>query len=125
MLDRDEAVRVTQEFEVTTEELLRTLQRRGIPLPSEIGAFITLETCEQLLDRPAEVSTHDVIINEVGEVLCAQKLPAAAEPEAVRALLSLLGDLLVCAAPGVPNMLLDLVEHGPNESLRSLPRLTV
>ena len=114
---------MTQEFEVTTEELLRTLQRRGIPLPSEIGAFITLETCEQLLDRPAEVSTHDVIINEVGEVLCAQKLPAAPEPEAVRSLLSLLGDLLVCAAPGVPNMLLDLVEHGPNESQRSLQRL--
>ena len=39
------------------------------------------------------------------------------------ALLALLGDLLVCAAPGVPNMLLDLVEHGPNEEQRSLQRL--
>ena len=114
---------MSQEFEVTTEELLRTLQRRGIPLPSEIGAFITLEVCEQLLDRPAEVSAHDVSINEVGEVLCAPKLPAAAEADAVSALLALLGDLLVCSAPGVPNMLLDLVEHGPNEAQRSMQRL--
>jgi hypothetical protein len=29
--------------------------------------------------------------------------------------LGVLAELLVCAAPGVPNMLLDLVEHGPNE----------
>lgn len=123
MLERDEAVRVTQEFEVTTEELLRTLQRRGIPLPSEIGAFITLEVCEHLLPRPARISTRDVSINEVGEVLCASKLAAASEPDAVSALLALLGDLLVCAAPGVPNMLLDLVEHGPNEEQRSLQRL--
>lgn len=94
--------------------MLRTLKRRGIPLPSEIGAFITLEACEQLLDRPAELSTHDVAISEIGEVLCADGLAASAEAGAVKALLNLLGDLLVCSAPGVPSMLLDLVERGPS-----------
>ena len=37
-----EAVGVTQDFEVSAEELVRTLQRRGIPLASEIGAFVVL-----------------------------------------------------------------------------------
>jgi hypothetical protein len=114
---------VKQEFEVSVEELLRTLKRRGIPLPSEMGAFITLEVCEQIIDRPALLSTQDVAINEIGEVLCASALAKAEEAEAVRALLVLLGDLLVCSAPGVPSMLLELVERGPSEELFTLDRL--
>jgi hypothetical protein len=114
---------VKQEFEVSVEELLRTLKRRGIPLPSEMGAFITLEVCEQIIDRPALLSTQDVAINEIGEVLCASALPKTEEAEAVRALLVLLGDLLVCSAPGVPSMLLELVERGPSEELFTLDRL--
>lgn len=106
---------MTQEFDVSAEELLRTLKRRGIPLPSEIGAFITLEACEHVLDRPAVLTTQDVAISEIGEVLCADGLAAASEADAVRALMVLLGELLVCAAPGVPSMLLDLVERGPSQ----------
>jgi hypothetical protein len=114
---------VKQEFEVSVEELLRTLQRRGVPLPSEMGAFITLEVCEQIIDRPALLTTQDVAINEIGEVLCAVSPPRADEAAAVRALLALLGDLLVCAAPGVPTMLLELVERGPSEDSFTLDRL--
>jgi hypothetical protein len=114
---------VKQEFEVSVEELLRTLKRRGIPLASEMGAFITLEVCEQIIDRPAQVSTNEVAINEIGEVLCASKATQTNEAEAVRSLLVLLGDLLVCAAPGVPTMLLELVEHGPSEGQLTLDRL--
>jgi hypothetical protein len=114
---------VKQEFEVSVEELLRTLKRRGVPLPSEMGAFITLEICEQIIDRPALLSTQDVAINEIGEVLCAVSPPPTDEAAAVRALLALLGDLLVCAAPGVPTMLLELVERGPSEDMFTLDRL--
>ena len=61
------------------------------------------------------LTTQDVAISEIGEVLCADGLAPASEAEAVRALLVLLGELLVCAAPGVPSMLLDLVERGPSQ----------
>jgi hypothetical protein len=105
---------VRQEFEVSVQELLGTLQRRGIPLASEMGAFITLEVCEQIIDRPIHVSAHEVAINEIGEVLCGSQPTPTDEEDAVRSLLVLLGDLLVCAAPGVPSMLLELVERGPN-----------
>jgi hypothetical protein len=114
---------VKQEFEVSVEELLRTLKRRGIPLASEMGAFITLEVCEQIIDRPMQVTTHDVAISEIGEVLCGSALAPASEQQAVRVLLVLLADLLVCAAPGVPSMLLELVEHGPSEGRFTLDRL--
>jgi hypothetical protein len=114
---------VTQEFDVSAEELLRTLKRRGIPLPSEIGAFITLEACEHVLDRPAVLTTNDVAISEIGEVLCVDGLAPASEADAVRALLVLLGELLVCAAPGVPSMLLDLAERGPSQRQPTLSGL--
>jgi hypothetical protein len=114
---------VKQEFEVSLEELLRILKRRGIPLPSEMGAFITLEVCEQIIDRPAALTTQDVALNEIGEVLCAREPRRCDEEEAVRALLALLGDLLVCSAPGVPAMLLELVERGPTDGVFTLDRL--
>jgi hypothetical protein len=114
---------VTQEFEVTAEELVRTLQRRGIPLPSEIGAFVVLEACEKLIGRPVLISTRDIFITESGDVECEERERADSESAVVGALLSVLAELLVCAAPGVPNMLLDLVEHGPNEARLSLALL--
>lgn len=114
---------MTREFEVTAEELVRTLQRRGIPLPSEIGAFVVLEACERLLGRPALLRTRDIFITEQGDVECAERPRYETEADAVTALLGVLAELLVGAAPGVPNMLLDLVEHGPNEQRLTLALL--
>ena len=114
---------MTQEFEVTAEELVRTLQRRGIPLPSEIGAFVVLEACEKLIGRPTLISTRDIFITESGDVECEEPKRAEREADAVSALLRVLAELLVCAAPGVPNMLLDLVEHGPNQDRLTLALL--
>jgi hypothetical protein len=88
-----------------------------------MGAFITLEVCEQIIDRPAALTTQDVAVDEIGEVLCAREPRRCDEEEAVRALLALLGDLLVCSAPGVPAMLLELVERGPTEGVFTLDRL--
>lgn len=123
MVADNEAVGVTRDFEVTAEELVRTLQRRGIPLPSEIGAFVVLEACEQIAGRPADIRARDVLIADKGDIVCEEQLPAASERIAVVALLRLLADLLVGAAPGVPNMLLDLVEHGPNDERLTLALL--
>lgn len=103
---------MTHEFEVSAEELLRTLQLRGIQLPSEIAAFITLEVCEGLIARPAAITTRELRINENGGVLFPEAPRAVSEQMAVDSLLGLLSDLLVCAGPAVPHMMVSLVEPG-------------
>jgi hypothetical protein len=111
------------EIEVTVEELLAGLKRRNLPLPFEIGAFIALEACEQMLDRPVRLDARDVGIGDIGEVVCSVKKSPVSEESAVRALLLLLSELLMCSAPGVPQMLLELVERGPSNGKWSLERL--
>ena len=109
--------------EVTVDELLGGLKRRGLPLPFEIGAFIALEACEQVLDRPVRIDAHDIGIGDIGEVVCDTNKSVVSEESAVRALLLLLSELLVCSAPGVPSMVLDLVERGPSSGEWTLDRL--
>jgi hypothetical protein len=112
-----------EQAEVSVDELLGGLKRRGLPLPFEIGAFIALEACEQVLDRPVRVDTHDIGIGDIGEVVCTAKKTPAPEESSVRSLLALLSELLVCSAPGVPSMLLELVERGPSSGQWKLDRL--
>src|ERR1700755_264918 len=100
-----------------------TLQQRRIPLPPEIGAFITLEVCESLLERPAKIDAAAVLIGETGEVHCADTARACAETDAVPALIALLSEFLVCAAPAVPRMLIDVIERGPAHPERTLASL--
>jgi hypothetical protein len=69
------------------------------------------------------VDAHDIGIGDIGEVVCASKKTAATEESAVRSLLVLLSELLVCSAPGVPGMLLELVEQGPSSGEWTLDRL--
>lgn len=111
-----------EEREISVAELREQLQRKGIPLPFEIGAFIALEVCEQIVRSPMLVSASCVWIGEIGEVLVETSDPST-ESDAVRAMLALLGDLLVCSAPGVPPMLLELIEHGPSEVEWTIARL--
>jgi hypothetical protein len=112
-----------EQVEVSVEELLGGLKRRGMPLPFEIGAFIALEACEQLLDRPARIDARDIGIGDIGEVVLESNKGPASEESAVRALMVLLSELLVCSAPGVPSMLLELVESGPSGGEWTLDRL--
>jgi hypothetical protein len=112
-----------EQAEVSVDEMLGGLKRRGLPLPFEIGAFIALEACEQILDRPVRIDAHDIGIGDIGEVVCSPPKTAATEESAVRALLVLLSELLVCSAPGVPTMLLELVERGPSSGEWKLDRL--
>jgi hypothetical protein len=57
------------------------------------------------------IGSGEVWLSDEGEVMLAAGKPAASEMHAARALVVLLGELLVRSAPGVPQMVLELVEH--------------
>jgi hypothetical protein len=98
------------------EQLVAALARKGIPLPHEIGTFLVLESCERLIGQPlVTIGAGDVWLSDEGEVMLAAGKPAASEVVAARALVVLLGELLVRSAPGVPQMVLELVEHASSD----------
>lgn len=107
---------------ISLEDFLAALTRRGIPLPFEIGTFVALETCERLARVPARVAPGDIQLDDEGRITVAATARATDE-QACRALIVLLGDLLVRSAPGVPPMLLQLVEQGPGQGEWTLARL--
>jgi len=118
-------VKVTQEIALSAEQLIRALSQRGVPLPADIGAFITLEMCEVLLDRPAQITARDVRIDEIGEVSCSDVGSPTTQGLAVDALIGLLSDLLVCAGPAVPKRTLELltdIGQDPERTVAALMR---
>jgi hypothetical protein len=101
------------------EQLIAALARKNIPLPHEIGTFLVLESCERLIGQPMLIGPSEVWLSDEGEVAVAAAHRASSELESARALVVLLGELLVRSAPGVPEMLLELVERAAaDESLR-------
>ena len=99
---------------LNVEELLLRLKRKGVPLQFEIGAFVALETCEAIVERPVRVAREAVWVNERGQVAVAEEAPQdVPEEQAVSSLRDLLSDLLLAAAPGVPQDLLRLVDSEP------------
>ncbi|MFI5306555.1 MAG: hypothetical protein ACHQ53_04330 [Polyangiales bacterium] len=116
---------------LTIEQLLSALGRKGIPLPFEMGTFIVLEATEQVLVLEATSETpalplvggRELELGEQGEVVVTSTRVARSEADASRALVALLGELLVRSAPGVPTMLLEIVEHGPSDGEWTLLRL--
>lgn len=120
------------EHGVSIEQLLSGLQRKGIPLPCEMSAFLLLLATEQALVLSATreaagnspvVGAGDVWLSEQGEILLEPSLPLGSESEACRALVGMLSELLLRSATGVPTMLLALTEHGPSDGEWSLTRL--
>jgi hypothetical protein len=110
------------------EELLSALARKGIPLPFEMGAFLVLQATEQIQARRpgdpiAKVAPRTVWLNDDGEVMLGEPATTRDESLACKALVELLGALLVRSAPGVPTMLLELVEQGPSDGAWTLGRL--
>jgi hypothetical protein len=117
---------------VSLEQLLSALARKGIPLQFEMGTFVVLEATEKVVglrasDRkqrqPVRVTPGAVWLSDEGELALGDVAPAGSEQEACAALIELLGALLVRSAPGVPPMLLELVEQGPSDGEWSLRRL--
>ncbi|MEM9193473.1 MAG: hypothetical protein AAGF12_30140 [Myxococcota bacterium] len=108
---------------VPVADLVAVLKRKKARLPFEIGAFVTLEVCEALLDAPAKVTPADVRVGEDGAVSVFSAPNSATNAEAAESVVSLLAHLLVAAGTGVPASLLDLIEHGPSDGKWDLGRL--
>lgn len=98
---------------MTVEELVDAIKSRGGRVPFEVGAFIALEVCEQLLERTARVSSGGVHIGPQGEVRVEAAEARVSEQEAVGSVLDVLAHVLTGASQGVPPMLFELVEQGP------------
>jgi hypothetical protein len=114
---------VDSQLGVNIEELMLRLRQKGIPLPWEMGTFIALSACEATLQAPSVLGRGDVWVDDQGRVAVTASSRAKDEAQAVGALVKLLGELLVGSAPGVPAMLLELVEQGPAEAQWTLRRL--
>ncbi len=117
---------------ISVDQLLAALSRKGIPLPFELGTFLVLQATEQALvleateqgmPAPPHVGIADVWVSDDGEIGVLSDRPAESDQAACRALVVMLGEMLVRSAPGVPPMLLELVEHGPSDGEWSLMRL--
>jgi hypothetical protein len=96
-------------------EVLESLVRLGVPLPHEIGTFVALEACEAVARRPAALTAETIWLDDDGHVSVGADA-GATEQEACRALIVVLAELLVRSAPGVPAMLLELVERGHEDA---------
>ncbi len=93
--------------------LVDELKERGDRLPFEIGAFVALEACEDLLQHAVLLDADDVRVTADGSVVVASSKSAEAD-EAAKSLISVLARLLTAAGPGVPPYLLDLIAEGPD-----------
>jgi hypothetical protein len=114
---------VDPQLGVNIEELMLLLHQKGIPLPWEMGTFIALSACEAIVSAPALLSRADVWVDEQGRVAITTSARGVEETAAAQALVKVLGELLVGSAPGVPPMLLELVEQGPTDAQWTLRRL--
>jgi hypothetical protein len=107
----------------TVDDLVASLKARRQRIPSEIGAFVALETCEAILRAPVAVRGGEVRISEDG-VVGIFAAPNAATPEgAARSVVGILASLLVASGTGVPPRLVSLVEGGGGSGPDALAKL--
>jgi len=111
-------------IDVGVGQLVEELEQRGDRLPFEIGAFVALEACEDLIRQAVKLEADDVRVTLEGSVVVAPSAERAEPDEAARSLVSVLSRLLVAAGPGVPPYLLQLVrESVTGETQRDLRHL--
>lgn len=108
---------------VSVEELVAILRRKKARVPFEIGAFVALEACEAMMAGPARISPTDVRIADDGTVSVFAPPNSASNADAAQSVVRVLAHLLVAAGPGVPPVLLELVERGPSDGRWDLSRL--
>jgi hypothetical protein len=109
---------------VSVDEVVALLTRRRARLPFEIGAFVALEACERLVSQgPCVVQPGDVHIDDEGQIAVASRDASATSEQAARSVARVLARLLVAAGHGVPPVLLQLVEQGPEGADWDLVRL--
>lgn len=108
---------------ITVEELVTTAAQRKARIPSEIGAFIALETAEALAEGPARVRASDVRIADDGTISIFAPPNSATSDDAARAVVSMLSELLAASGTGVPRALVTLVDQGPSSGRWDLASL--
>lgn len=108
---------------ITVADLVRVLKQRKVRIPSEIGAFIALEIAEALIDGPAAPSASDIRLAEDGTIGVFAPPGSATSERGARAVVGILGSLLVAAGTGVPKVLVTLLERGPSSGRWDLPSL--
>lgn len=100
---------ITQTLNV--RDLLGSLRRKNVPIPYEVGTYLALETCEQIQERPSEVDINDIWVDAQGSITVNVAHSIEGSPSrATESILSMLSELLLAAAPGVPDPLIALVE---------------
>ena len=108
---------------VSVAELVPILKRQKARIPFEIGAFVALEACEAVIQGPARIGIRDVRIGDDGSVSVFAPPNSASNEDAAKSVVQVLAHLLVAAGPGVPPVLLDLVERGPSDGRWDISRL--
>jgi hypothetical protein len=114
---------VSQLLGTSVEDLVQTMKDRKVRIPSEIGAFIALETCEALMEGPARARTKDVRIADDGTISIYAPPNSATSEEAARSVVTLLSSLLLASGTGVPKALVTLLEKGPSSARWDLASL--
>lgn len=109
---------------LNVKEFLGSLRRRQVPIPYEVGTYLALEACEQIQKRPSEIDLGDVWVDASGVVkVDVDPKSVTAASGATQAVLGMLSQLLLAAAPGVPEPLIALVEPEPGQAPGTLPEL--
>lgn len=114
---------MSQLLGTSVEDLVAIMQERKVRIPSEIGAFIALETCEALIEGPAKARTKDVRIADDGTISIYAPPNSATSEEAARSVVALLSSLMLAAGTGVPKGLVALLEKGPSSERWDLASL--
>lgn len=107
---------------VPLDALMQAFRQKRGKLPYEIGAFALLEACEQILASPTRIALDNVHVCEDGSIRV-EGGEAVSADEATRSLCTSLATVLVGAGPGVPPVMVDLVEQGPSTGDWALTRL--
>lgn len=103
----------------SVQEILTMLRATGGRLPYEIGAFVVLQACEAILDRPRRLDPTVVHITEGGEVVVEGASHADATASA-NSLVHMLAALMVAARSEVPPAFVRIIERPKQPDLRRL-----
>ena len=106
-------------FIASVQEILVMLRATEGRLPHEVGAFIALQSCEAVLDRPRRIDPSVVHVTAEGEVVL-DGAPDAAPSEASASVVDLLASLMVAARNEVPPAFVRIIER---KTPTELPRL--
>ena len=105
--------------EITVHTLVEEMRENEKRLPFEIGAFVALEACENLLQLPTAVTSKDVSIRDDGSI-CIAAAKEIESVDAASALREVLARLLVASGSEVPPRLMSVVEKEESWDLERL-----